>query len=262
MARITFIILAALGLVTGTIFAVAPALDLQVASFFHEVTARPEIRNFYSKVEFVRDVGPFITMAAIAPAVIAVFVKMFWPKRPTLISSRAALFLILSLALGPGLLVNAFLKEGWARPRPGMVTEFGGDYVFKPWWDPRGTCDSNCSFVSGETSSAIWLVAPALLAPTPWNYVAVGAAVVYGTAIAFLRMLVGGHFLTDVIFAGIFTSLVIWTVHGLFYRWPATHTDDDVLDARLQRVGSAITRVFAALVPSQQPREDKPTPPA
>ncbi len=262
MARVTFIILAVLGVATGGIFAIAPTLDLQVASFFHDLTTRPEIRQLYSKVEFVRDLGPYVTCAAIAPAVIALFTKMFWPKRSALMSSRAALFLVLTLALGPGLLVNAVLKESWARPRPGMVTEFGGEYVFKPWWDPRGTCDSNCSFVSGETSSAIWLAAPALLAPAPWNYAAMGAAVVYGAAIAFLRILVGGHFLSDVVFAGIFTGLVIWAVHGFLYRWPSTRPDDRAMDAVLGRCGGAIGGFFANMFPFRSSSQNKPTPPA
>ena len=188
--------------------------------------------------------------------------KIFWPLRPTLISTRAALFLILTLALGPGLLVNAILKENWGRPRPGMVTQFGGDYAFMPWWDPRGTCDSNCSFVSGETSSAVWMTAPAMLVPAPWRYVAFGAAALYGAAFAAIRMLAGGHFLSDVIFAAIFTGLVIWTVHGLLFRWSATRVDERALDAVLEKLGRVVVRFFAALMPSRGARPDKPAPPA
>ena len=39
---------------------------------------------------------------------------------------------------------------GWGRPRPVMVTEFGGPWTFKPWYDPSGACPKNCSFFSGE----------------------------------------------------------------------------------------------------------------
>jgi len=256
-----FIILAVLGILTGAVFALDPALDLQVASFFHDVIARPEMRGFAPVNEFVRELGSLIIIAAIAPAVIAIAMKLLWPKRPAPMSSRAALFLILSLALGPGLLVNGVLKEGWARPRPGMVTEFGGEYAFKPWWDPRGTCDSNCSFVSGETSSAVWLAAPAMLAPPPWRYLALAAVGLYGVAIAFIRMMAGGHFLSDVIFAAIFTGLVIWLVHRVLYRWSANRLPDQAIDAALERIGSGIMRLFSALLPSRGARPDKPTPP-
>ena len=262
MARTSFIILVFLGVLTGIIFAAVPSLDLQVASFFHDFAAQPGGHRFDQVIDAVRQVGPLVIVAATAPAVVTLVMKIFWPLRPTLISTRAALFLIASLALGPGLLVNVVLKEGWARPRPGMVTEFGGDYAFMPWWDPRGTCDSNCSFVSGETSSAVWMTAPATLAPPPWRYVALGTAGVYSIAFAFMRMLTGGHFLSDVIFAAIFTGLVIWTVHGILFRWPATRVDERAFNARLEKLGRSVMRIFVPPAQSRGARPDKPTPPA
>lgn len=262
MARTSFIVLASLGVLTGVIFAVDPSLDLQVALFFRGLAAQPGVRAFDQVIETVRQVGPLVIVAATVPAVAALVVKIFWPRRPTLISTGSALFLIVSLALGPGLLVNVVLKEGWARPRPGMVTEFGGDYRFMPWWDPRGACDSNCSFVSGETSSAVWMTAPAMLAPPPWRYVALAAAGFYGMAFAFIRMLAGGHFLSDVIFAAIFTGLVIWTVHGFLFRWRATRVEECALNAALEKLGRSVSRAFAAWVLSRGVRPDKPAPPA
>jgi membrane-associated phospholipid phosphatase len=262
VARTSFIILVSLAVLTGVIFAVDSALDLQVASFFLDLDAQPGVRRFGSAIETMRQVGPLVIAAMIVPAVAALAIKIFWPLRPTLISSRSALFLVMSLALGPGLLVNVVLKEGWARPRPGMVTEFGGDYTFTPWWDPRGGCDSNCSFVSGETSSAVWMAAPAMLAPAPWRYVAFGAAGLYSVAFASIRLLTGGHFLSDVIFAAIFTGLVIWTVHGFLFRWPATRIDEDALNAALARLGRSVTRIFAPLGQSRGGRPHEPTPPA
>ena len=35
-----------------------------------------------------------------------------------------------------------------------MLTEFGGTGHFVPWWDPRGDCPKNCSFIAGEPSLA------------------------------------------------------------------------------------------------------------
>jgi len=256
VAQATFIILVILGIVTGLVFAVDPALDLEVAAFFRDVAARPDVGRLFPAIEVVRDLGPVALLAAIGPAAISLTIKAVRPKSPTLVSSRAALFLILSLAIGPGLLVNGLLKEGWGRPRPGMVTEFGGDHVFRPWWDPRGTCDSNCSFVSGETSSAVWMTAPAMLAPPAWRAAAVGGALLYGTTIAAVRLLAGGHFLSDVIFAGIFTGLVIWTVHGALYRWPS-RPEERTIDRVLERIGSAITRPFGR---TARPNDAQPPP--
>jgi membrane-associated PAP2 superfamily phosphatase len=260
-ARIIFIILAGLAVLTGIIFAVAPGLDLAVASFFHEIGVRDSMPRLYRAIEVARSFEPAVTTLAIAPAIVAVIVKMFWPKRRTVMSGRAALFLILTLVLGPGLLVNAVLKDHWSRPRPGMVTTLGGDMDFKPWWDPRGACRANCSFVSGETSSAVWLAAPALLVPVPWRYAALGGVVVYACVIAFMRLLLGGHFLSDVIFAAIFTGLVIWTVHGLLFRW-RLRPSDQAIDVRFERAGNAVRRLVAAVIPFKGAGRGEPTPPA
>jgi lipid A 4'-phosphatase len=251
VARTLLIILVVVGALTGIVFAVAPSLDLQVASWFRHVAAQPEVRRFDRLIDAMRQLGPFVIVAAVGPAVITLVVKIFRPQRRAPMSSRAALFVALTLALGPGLLVNGILKEAWSRPRPGMVTEFGGDYKFMPWWDPRGSCDWNCSFVSGETSSAVWMMAPAMMAPLSWRYAALGAAGLYAVAFAVIRLLAGGHFLSDVIFAAIFTGLLMWAVHGWLFRWPATRMQDRTLDHRLEKLGRRVTRIFATWRPSR-----------
>jgi lipid A 4'-phosphatase len=261
VARTSFIILVAVGLLAGVVFAVDPSLDLQVAFFFRDMSVQPEARRFDRVIEMARQIGPFVIVAGVAPAIITLVMKTFSAERSAPMSTRAALFLLLSLALGPGLLVNGILKESWARPRPGMVTEFGGVHRFVPWWDPRGTCDSNCSFVSGETSSAVWMTAPATLAPLPWRYAALGAAALYGLGFAFIRLLAGGHFLSDVIFAAIFTGMVIWAVHGFLFRWPATRVDESALNGRLEKLGRGAARIFAWMQ-SRGVRPDKTIPPA
>jgi lipid A 4'-phosphatase len=262
VARTSLITLVFLGVLTGVIFAADPSLDLRAASFFYDLAAQPGTRRLDRVIETVRQVGPLLIIGATVPAVVTLVTRTFWPQRPALIPTRVALFLIMSLALGPGLLVNVVLKEGWARPRPGMVTQFGGDYTFMPWWDPRGACDSNCSFVSGETSSAVWMAAPAMLTPPPWRYVALGAAGLYGLAFAGIRLLAGGHFLSDVIFAVIFTGLVIWTVHGLLFRWSATRLEERALNAMLEKLGRGVVRIFFPVAQSRDARPDKPAPPA
>ena len=78
---------------------------------------------------------------------------------------------------------------------------------------------------------------------------------------ASIRMLTGGHFLSDVIFAAIFTGLVIWTVHGFLFRWPATRVDERALDALLEKLGRSVTRIFVPMGQSRAARPDKPTPP-
>jgi membrane-associated phospholipid phosphatase len=105
------------------------------------------------------------------------------------------------------------------------------------------------------------MVAPAVLAPPSWRYVALGVAGLYGAAFALIRLLAGGHFLSDVIFAAIFTGLMIWIVHGLVFRWPATRAEECTLNAVLAKFGRAIARPFAGSTPPRAAQTDKPTPP-
>jgi lipid A 4'-phosphatase len=248
-ARTVGFVLVGLAALTGLVFAVAPGIDLAVAGYFHGVAVQETMPRLFHAIVVLRKLEPVVTMLAIAPAIVVLLVKLFWPRRATIMPARAALFLIVSLVLGPGLLVNVVLKDHWARPRPGMVTDFGGDMTFRPWWDPHGACTYNCSFVSGETSSAVWLAAPALLVPLPWRYAAFAGVAVYAAGIGVMRLLLGGHFLSDVLFAAIFTGLVIWTVHGRLLRWRMPPTDATI-DTALARIGSALRCAGAAVARS------------
>jgi membrane-associated phospholipid phosphatase len=144
---------------------------------------------------------------------------------------------MVTMAVGPGLLVNVLLKDHWGRPRPIDVTQFGGNEHFVPWWDPRGDCDKNCAFVSGDVSGAFWTVAPAALAPPQWRALAYGAALALGLGMAAVRVMAGGHFASDVIFAGVFTFLIVWLAYAMIYRWPRTKLSDETVERRIERVG-------------------------
>jgi lipid A 4'-phosphatase len=139
------------------------------------------------------------------------------------------------MLLGPGLLVNVVLKDHWGRPRPIDIVQYGGDQHFVAWWDPRGDCPANCSFVSGDVSTAAWTLAPAALAPPQWRLVAYGAAFAFTAAMAAMRMVAGGHFFTDTVFAGVFTFLIVWFMYALIYRWPRTRLDDDAVERAIAR---------------------------
>ena len=83
--------------------------------------------------------------------------------------------------------------------------------------------------------------------PPPWRPLAYGAAIVFGIAMGVLRMAAGAHFFTDVVFAGVLTFLLIWTCHGLIYRWPATRITDAAVERPLERTGRAIREGLMAL---------------
>lgn len=130
-------------------------------------------------------------------------------------SGRAVAFLTLSLAIGPGLLVHATLKEISHRPRPYAVAAFGGQAAFRPFDRFDGACAHNCSFPSGETAAATWMLAPASLVPPPWRGPALAVAVAFAAATGALRMAFGAHFLSDVCGGALITILVVVATRAL-----------------------------------------------
>lgn len=235
MDRVGLALALAVAGVAAWLFTLFPSLDLFVAGLFFDAERRIFTAASVPWLNWLRGAVPWIVAALVAPAIVALAVKLVFPASRMLVPGRAVLFLIATLALGPGLLVNGVLKDYWGRPRPADVARFGGSQTFVPWWDPRGTCPKNCSFVAGESSGAFWTVAPAALSPPHWRPLAYAAAVGFGTAVGLLRMAFGGHFFSDVVFSGVLVFALVWLVHGLIYRWPATRLSDDDVEGAIER---------------------------
>lgn len=194
------------------VFSSDPGLDLAAAGAFYAGDGRFSGATPFG--EGLRRVFYAIPVLVLAAAGLAAALRRFGLDVPAP-SGRGLAVLALSLALGPGLLVNVVLKDHWHRPRPLQVREFGGTAAFRPLGLPGGECRRNCSFVSGEGASSFWTVAPALMAPPAWRAAALAAALVYAGATGLLRMAFGGHFLSDTLLAGLFTWLVIAAVWRL-----------------------------------------------
>ena len=198
-----------------------PGIDITVSSWFFD----PAIQSFPAReaawAEWVRKQWPFYMLVPIA------LIPVLWlwgeaAKRPLLGLTRlTTAFLMLSLAIGPGLLINVVLKDHWGRPRPASIVEFAGPTPYHPPVLPGGPCPKNCAFPSGHASLAFWTVAPAALTPARWRRRAVAAALVYGLLIGLIRIAEGGHFLSDVLYAGFITSAV---THILYRRLIAPST--------------------------------------
>jgi membrane-associated PAP2 superfamily phosphatase len=237
MNRTGLLIALAVAVVVGVVFGLHPELDLRIAAPFYQIAIGGN--KFGLRIDpslmLARDMILWLATALTVAVVFALVVKLVLPRRRLLISARAIVFLLSTLALAPGLVANLTLKDHWSRPRPIDVAQFGGPEHFVPWWDPRGDCASNCSFVSGDVSAAFWLLAPAALTPPPWRALAYAGALALGGAMAALRVAAGGHFFSDVAFAGVFTFLIIWLAHALIYRWPRTRLNESRLERALAR---------------------------
>lgn len=208
MRPVVFFALVA-GAAVAILFTVFPQWDLAISALFWDARHRVFLLAIQPWAKTARSLANYIPWLICAPAIVALVLKLLFPWGRMFMSARAALLLVITMALGPGLIVNGILKEHWGRPRPVHVEDFGGEDLYRPWFETDGTCPGNCSFVSGEGALGFWLTAPASLVPGPLGAVAMTAAVAFGATAGGLRIAFGGHFFTDVVFSGVLVVLVV-----------------------------------------------------
>lgn len=250
MNRSPLVIVLVIATGAGLVFGLYPTIDLSVARVAYGATNASNGTSAHLlllSAAILRKAGQWIEILLIALPIIALLVKILLPRTTMLIPGRATLFLVTSLIVGPGLLVNAVLKNHWERPGPGHLVQFGGNQHFVPWWQPIGDCRKNCSFVSGEASAAFWTIAPAALTPPQWRPLAYAAAIAFGSSISLSRVVTEGHFLSDTVFAGIFTYLITWLVYALIYRSQAAWLDDDTIQNALERFSAYCGTIYSRM---------------
>lgn len=223
------------------LFLAFPGVDLRVSGLFHfgEAGFAAQDVPFLRKV---RHLGPFLVRVIAVAAVAVLLLKLLVPGRRPLLPLRQPLFALSTLILGPGILVNSILKNNWGRPRPRSVEEFGGDLPFQPVWKITDHCDSNCSFVSGEASAAMWLVGMVLLLPAGWRRPALAFVAPLGLVLSVNRVAFGGHFLSDTLISWGLTLLLILGVHHLLFGRTPPLVSDAGLDEWFTRYGRRLHR--------------------
>jgi lipid A 4'-phosphatase len=190
------IVLLTLLIALQLLFWLQPGIDLWISGLYfqpgHGFIYRDSLLPMFSYRLF-RDL-PFL----VVPALLwLTFASWYWGGKAEAPVRRKLLFLLLTLALGPGLLVNGVFKSESGRARPFTVEQFGGERQFTPAFVPSDQCRKNCSFVSGHASMGFWFLAFAwVLRDRRWLYW--GSAI--GFAVGMGRVVQGAHFFSDVLF--------------------------------------------------------------
>ncbi|QOX80213.1 phosphatase PAP2 family protein [Trichlorobacter lovleyi] len=186
-------------LVAGTALIAATGADLTVASHFYRSGGWPTGEQFPWKLLYRLDRYP-----ALAVAIFGLFAACYSYYRPDWrVWRRQGAFLVLLLALGPGLLVNATFKDHWGRPRPRELVQFGGTKAFMQPWQPRINGDGR-SFPCGHGSAAFYLAAPYFIYRRRKPRVAqrwLFGGMTFGLLMSYARLAQGGHFLSDILWA-------------------------------------------------------------
>ena len=203
------------GIVSAIVFSIFPNLDLAVSERLvdseHHFSGRES--PFFGTARLLFNVLFYgACVVGLAGCVITLSTGRPWLT----LSSNKWLFLAVCVVVGPLAITNLGFKDHWGRARPSTVVEFGGSKAYTPPLVKSQECPRNCSFFSGEASS-IFVVcfAAALLFPAAASAWMV-TGLILGSLCGFVRMAEGGHFLSDVIFAGVFMALTVAVIQMLF----------------------------------------------
>jgi lipid A 4'-phosphatase len=200
--------------IASAFFYLFPQLDIATSDLFYRMgggfpyAAEPAPNA-------LRVFARWIPWVLVAFASLSIVLEAIGAKRPRHLSLRGAIFVLAPYALGVGILVNVVLKNHWGRPRPIQVDLFGGDASYVPVWQISNYCETNCSFVSGEASTAIWFVSLAFVVPPSWRRVTLVTLLVFAATLSVNRIAFGAHFLSDIIIAWGLMALVISTCHQI-----------------------------------------------
>jgi lipid A 4'-phosphatase len=232
-----FAITSFVGVVAAFVFVGFPQIDFAVTDWFYQGN-RAFVSNFPGTGQDLRALMRLLFLAAVATAIIGLVLAAFFQRKLLEMGLRQWLFLISCLALGPGLVTNVILKNNWGRARPFHVREYGGDQTFTPALFRSDQCVDNCSFVSGEASSIFMLFFALALLLSRHRASLVAAAIIGGTLAGFVRIAQGGHFLSDVVFAGVVMALVAQGLYWLIFNLAGERlSDDSPLQTRLTEAG-------------------------
>ncbi len=197
-------------LLAGTVLFRLLPLDLDIsAKFYDEKTAGWPVGQsapWQQLYDFGNHPAFVLSGAGLALLAAGAFLRQAKPWR------RAGLFLVLVMLIGPGLITNSLLKEYWGRPRPRMVQTLGGEYAFEPVLTYDATSPGK-SFPSGHAAAAFYLTALYFVALhrrwpgwVRWSCLLAGLA--FGTLMGMARIVQGGHFASDVLWA----AAIVWLV--------------------------------------------------
>lgn len=154
---------------------------------------------------------------------------------------KHAAFVFLVIALGPGLVVNSVFKPYWGRPRPREVVELGGHQKYQEFFRPNfggGGKSFPCGHCSVGFSYGLlfWIF---LRRKKKMAYLSLVASIAFGFLMGIGRIAAGGHFFSDVVWAGL---MVYWVCFWLYHhalKIPSRELADQTASANREIVNAA-----------------------
>ncbi len=217
-----------IGILIAIPFCLWPQLDLAIT---HWLAFVPDIGFVYKNAAAV--LGLYTGVRIVTAALVAGFLLLLlWRRfkadaplpllRKSAPPSRSIFYLMLVMAIGPGMVVHWGFKEEFDRPRPRQVLEFGGTLAYAPppftpaYWQSRPT--EGRSFPSGHAAMGYYLMAFAFVAQARRAKILwLGGGTVAGLIVGMGRILQGGHWASDILFSGVVVLFVSALLHRVLF---------------------------------------------
>lgn len=194
------------------VYAKFPALDLIVSSRYFDASRGfihaqdPLVLLLY---DWTPPIGRGLALLAAFHALLAP-----WLARLLALSGRplaaercrgvwrhASTVFLCAALLGPGLVIEGVFKNTVGRPRPVQVEAFGGAATFQGPFAIGDNPEAHRSFCSSHAAAGFALMGLGLTCGPVWRRRWFLIGLVSGAVIGVGRIMQGGHFLSDVIFA-------------------------------------------------------------
>ena len=186
------------------LFFLFPNLDIHFSKlFFYEEKFISEKHIFIKNLRsFLKDLMVVVSVFSLLLIVTGILIKK--KKKVFFLKQRTKLILlgfIVGPVIGCGLIANFYFKDNWGRARPINIQEFGGDKIYAKPFTISDQCKKNCSWIGGEASAAFSFITGTIILKNP-IYLIIN--LIFGIVVSLCRIAMGGHFLSDNIFAMIF----------------------------------------------------------
>lgn len=160
-------------------------------------------------IDFLYEYGVYPAWGVIGIALFILLNSLYFSPFKKL--RRISIYLILTLAIGSGIIVHGIFKDHWGRPRPKQVIDYGGNQPFLPYYKPYFSNPTpSKSFPCGHCSTGFYFFAIALAGAQLRSRFLYRIGFIFawgfGMGLGLLRIAQGGHFFSDVLLAG----LIMW----------------------------------------------------
>jgi len=197
------------------ILVIFPSFDIQISELFYSKEFGFKYEEQYAVVLFYKAV-PILTKTFVLVCTLYLLYILIKFKNLKKALSSWAFFLIISSIIAPGITVNSLLKDNFGRARPREIVEFGGTKEFSRAFAISDQCPKNCSFSSGHAAMGYSFSSIAYVAGSLYFARIYITSIFFGSIVGLSRIMMGGHFASDVIISAF---LVLLLNHLIYLLW-------------------------------------------